>query len=341
MDIYSTTSLNRTVLDLKRSPAFLLGLFFGSIETSDTEDIKFDVETGKPRISPFVSPLKEGKVVESLGYTTNSFSPAYVKDKRVHDPNKAFKRAMGETIGGSRTPIDRFQAALVRDLADQQAMLTRRKELMAAEVLRTGAITISGDDYPAVAVNFGRDAALTKALDSTTEWGAAGVSPIKDLENWGLLVFDTSGAAPTDAVMDVAAWQLLREDPTFDKLVDKRRLSDVDAIRYTAVIAAGGVYQGRIGDLKIWLFNGQYIDDAGVSQKFLPPGTVILGSAQIEGVQHHGAIKDIDAGLQPLESFTKSWTVQDPSARILLMQSAPLVVPYRPNASFCATVIAP
>lgn len=340
MDIYSTTALNRTVLDLKRSPAFLLGLFFGSIETSDTEDIKFDVENGKPRISPFVSPLKEGKLVESLGYTTNSFSPAYVKDKRVHNPNKAFKRAMGETIGGSQTPVNRMQAAMVRDLADQQAMLTRRKELMAAEVLRTGSCTITGEDYPTVVVNFGRDAALTKALDSSTEWGAAGVSPIKDLENWSLLVFDKSGAAPTDCVMDVAAWQLLRDDATFDKLVDKRRLSDVDTIRYTAMIAAGGVYQGRIGDLKIWLFNGQYIDDAGTSQKFLPEGTVILGSAQIEGVQHHGAIRDVEA-LFSQESYTKSWVVQDPSVRILLMQSAPLVVPYRPNASFCATVVAP
>ncbi|HEY1035552.1 MAG TPA: major capsid protein [Pseudoxanthomonas sp.] len=339
MDIYGTTTLNRTVLDLKRSPAFLLGLFFGSIETSDTEDIKFDVETGKPRISPFVSPLVEGKVVESLGYTTNSFSPAYVKDKRVHDPNKAFKRAMGETIGGSQAPINRLQAALVRDIADQQAMLTRRKELMAAEVLRTGAITISGEKYPTVSVNFGRDAALTVALTSGSKWGDSGVSPIKDLETWSLLVFDKSGAAPTDCVMDVAAWQKVRDDATFDKLVDKRRLSDVEQIRYTAMIAAGGVYQGRIGDLKIWLFNGQYIDDAGSSQKFLPTGTVILGSAAIEGVQHHGAIKDIDAGLQPLESFTKSWTQQDPSVRFLLMQSAPLVVPYRPNASFCATVL--
>jgi hypothetical protein len=339
MDIYSTTTLNKTVVDLDRSPAFLLDLFFRSSEESQTEDIKFDVEIGKPRITPFVSPLKEGKVVESLGFTTNSFSPAYVKDKRVHNPNKAFKRAIGEKIGGSRTPVDRLQEALLRDLADQQEMLTRRKELMAAEVLRTGACTITGEDYPTVVVNFGRDAALTVSLGAGSKWGEAGVSPIDDLEEWQLLVFDKSGAAPTDCIMDVAAWQKLRDDAKFDKLVDRRRLSDVEQIRYTAVVGKGGVYQGRIGDLRIWLFNGNYIDEAGVSQRFLPNGTVILGSASIEGVQHHGAIKDIAAGLQAMESFTKSWVVEDPSVRYLLMQSAPLVVPYRPNASFCATVL--
>lgn len=340
MDIYGTTTLNRTVLDLRRSPAFLLGLFFGQIETSETEDIKFDIENGKPRISPFVSPLKEGKLVESLGFTTATFTPAYVKDKRVHNPNKYFRREIGETIGGGQSPASRAQANLVRDLADQQAMLTRRKELMAAEVLTTGKSTIAGEDYPTVVVDFGRDAALTVALDSATEWGATGVDPLADLETWSLLVFDKSGAAPTDAVMDVAAWQRLRASETFDKVVDRRRLSDVEQIRYSAMIAAGGVFQGRIGNLNIWLYNSTYVDEDGNSQRFLPTGTVILGSAQVEGVQHHGAIRDFDA-LFAQESFTKSWTVPDPSIRILLMQSAPLVVPYRPNASFAATVIAP
>jgi hypothetical protein len=40
-----------------------------------------------------------------------------------------------------------------------------------------------------------------------------------------------------------------------------------------------------------------------------------------------------------MEYFTKSWTIPDPSTRILLMQSAPLMVPYRINASFSAKVL--
>ena len=338
MDIYSTTALNRTVEDLRRSPSFFLGLFFGQIETSDTEDIKFDVENNRPRISPFVSPLVEGQLVESAGYVTKSFSPAYVKDKRVHNPNKAFKRAMGEKIGGSSTPANRLQRALVRDLADQQEMLTRRKELMAAEALRTGKVTVTGEKYPTVVVDFGRDPALTVVKTTGTKWGDTGVDPITDVENWTLLVFQKSGVSPTDIVMDTAAWQQYRLSPTFDKLVDKRRLNDVEMVRYAAVIAAGGRFQGRIGDQNIWLFENSYVDENGVEQKFLPNGTVILGSAAIEGVQHHGAIRDVEA-LFPQESYTKSWVIQDPSVRILLMQSAPLVVPYRPNASFCATVL--
>ena len=74
MDIYSTTALNRLVQSLKRPQTALLGAFFGQVETSDTEDIKFDVENKKRRIAPFVSPLREGKLVEDEGYVTGYYA---------------------------------------------------------------------------------------------------------------------------------------------------------------------------------------------------------------------------------------------------------------------------
>jgi hypothetical protein len=42
--------------------------------------------------------------------------------------------------------------------------------------------------------------------------------------------------------------------------------------------------------------------------------------------------------MQAMPYFAKSWIEKDPSARVLLMQSAPLPVPYRINASMAATV---
>ena len=37
--------------------------------------------------------------------------------------------------------------------------------------------------------------------------------------------------------------------------------------------------------------------------------------------------------------FSKSWVEEDPAVRYLMLQSAPLVVPYRVNASLCAKVL--
>lgn len=339
MDIYSTASLNRLVQSLKRPQSALLTTFFGEIETSDTEVIFFDVENKKRRISPFVSPLREGRLVEDEGYVTKSFTPAYIKDKRVHDPNKALKRAAGESVGGDQTPLNRHQANLARSSADQLDMLVRRKEVMASEVLRTGKVTISGDGYPTVLVDFGRNAAHTVALLTTARWGEAGVKPLENVEDWTSTLLQNSGAVVKDVIMDPLAWRLFRADADVAKVLDSRPLStSADSIVAVQFAKLGMSFKGSIGELRFWVYQDWYVDEAGTEQKMIPDYTVILASPDVDGVQHQGAIRDEAAGLQPLEFFSKSWVVEDPSRRILLMQSAPLLVPYRPDATFCATV---
>ena len=77
----------------------------------------------------------------------------------------------------------------------------------------------------------------------------------------------------------------------------------------------------------------------GALTPYLPDGTVIITSPDLEGVRAYGAIKDEAAGYQALPFFPKSWVEHDPAVRYLLLQSAPLIVPYRVNASLCATVL--
>lgn len=73
--------------------------------------------------------------------------------------------------------------------------------------------------------------------------------------------------------------------------------------------------------------------------KLLPAKTVIMGAKDgLEGTRCYGAIHDEKANWTAHRYFTKSWVEEDPSVRWLLLQSAPLVVPYRPNASLCATI---
>lgn len=346
MDIYGTATLNRTVESLKRPNAFLLNTFFGQIELSDSEEIYFDVEIDgvSRRLAPFVHPMKEGKVVESEGFNTKSFKPAYVKDKRVHEPNRSFRRGIGETIGTGQTmtPAERAAANLQRDLQNQVNMLTRRKEVMAAEVLRTGSCTIKGDGFGTVTVSFGRDVDLTNTLSGADCWDQTGIKPLELIEDWSFEVLQESGAVVRDIVMEKNAWRaFVAATGIVDKL-DKRR-TDVNGNMMTIVPPEHVAYMGTDGVYRYWVYTDWYIDpDTGAETAILPYGTVLGLSFDIMGVQHHGAIRDtkaIEGGLAMSEYFVKSWEVEDPSSRILLMQSAPLVVPYRPNASWAATVI--
>jgi len=336
MDIFSTGVLARVVSELPPPAPFILNSFFPTVQMEVGEDIHFDVDQGRRRLAPFVAPVVAGQVVSSNGFYTKTFTPAYVKDKRVFTPERAFKRAIGERIGGELAPAQRQQAALAKDLTDQIAMLTRRQEVMAVETLRTGKVVVKGALYPEQELDFGRDAALTVALTSAARWGEAGVSPLDDVQAWSLLVTEKSGAAANVVTMDVKAWKLFSADPQVQKLLDRFR--GKDAMNPT-VVGEGGRYMGNIGDLDIYTYVGWYEHpDTHINTPFLPDHTVLITSPDLEGVRAYGAIRDEDAGFQAVPYHVKSWVEQDPSVRYLLMQSAPLPVPYRVNASFCATV---
>lgn len=336
MDIFTTGVLARVVAELPAPQPFILNSFFTALQTETSEEIHFDIASGKRRLAPFVSPIVAGQVVASQGFTTQTFKPAYVKDKRVFDSSRPFKRAIGERIGGELNPAQRLQALLMSDLQDQLNMLTNRQEVMAIEALRTGKVVVKGDQYPEVELDFQRHADLTKALEGAARWGETGVDPLNDVEAWSMLVTQHSGATANTVIMDVKAWQLFSASTKVQKLLDRFR--GADQLNPT-VTGAGGRYMGSIGTFDIWVYAGWYEHpDTKAINPFLPDHTVIITSPELEGTRAYGAIRDEEAGFQAVPYFSKSWVEKDPAVRYLLLQSAPLPVPYRVNAAMCATV---
>ena len=337
LDTYGTAVLSKVITYLPKPQSWLLDRYFPQTIVSDVEDIYFDVQNGKRRISPFVSPLSQGKIVDSLGFRTNVLRPAYVKDKRVFDPTRPLRRAIGEALtGGNISPRDRSDENLRNEMEDQMNMLTRRMEWMAAQALATGGYTISGEKYQTVVINFGRASGQQVVLSGAARWGQAGVSPLDLLQDWSMQMLQASGVMARDVIMDVAAWKIFRRDPTVQQRWAAFNGNAAD-IKFDATTETGGVFMGGIDGFNFFVYQDWYVDDNNVEQPMLPLNTVLLVSPQLEGVRHFGAIKDHDS-LSAVPYFPKSWIEPDPSVRYLMLQSAPLMVPYRPNASFAATV---
>ena len=338
-DLFSTDVLNAVVASLLGGSQFLLDRYFPNTQTEVSEEIHFDTLDGKRRIAPFVSPLVEGQIVASLGYKTATLKPAYIKDKRVFDMNRPLKRWAGERIGGSTTPGDRLRAMVARDISDQLDMLNRRLEVMAGEVLTTGKSTISGDKYPTVVVDFGR--APGNTVVASPLWSDPNSKPLTDLGAWSMASLQSQGIMLSDVLMTTDSWATFRANTSVNSwLTSSRAITTPPSLAANQMIQEGGVYMGTIDVFNIWVYAGWYVDPAdGVEKPIIPNGTVILTSPQLQGVRAYGAIRDEEAGLQALPYFAKSWVEQDPSVRFLMLQSAPLVVPYRPNASVKARVL--
>lgn len=340
MDIFSTNHLTAVVNSLQGlGPNSLLARFFPDVLNETAEEIHFDVAADVMGLAPFVSPVVEGKIMEEQGFTTKTFKPAYVKPKRAFEPSTAFKRMKGERIGGSLSPDQRMRAKVAEHMMIDREQIDNRMEWMAAQVLMTGAVTISGEKYPTQNVSFGRDAALTITLTAGNKWGDAGVKPLDSLQDWSLLMGQKSGSYGRNIIMTPAAWKVFRVDSDVQNRINvQRSLGQNPTMGQDAITQTGLTFIGTIDSYNIWLYQGLYKDDSGTITDFLTDGTVLMVGAMM-GKQIFGAIKDEEAGLQAISYFSKSWLEKDPSVRLVMTQSAPLVVPYRPNASLAATVI--
>lgn len=340
MDIFDTRVLNGVVYYLTPKVTFLSSRYFPVVQTEESEEIHFDKVTKKLRLAPFVSPMVEGKIVKSQGYTTDSFRPAYIKDKRPFDPTKPIKRLPGEAINGELSPEQRLDILVRNELTDQLEMLDARFEWMAAQILLTGKVIISGEDYPTKEVDFGRTAGLTTSLGGGSRWGESGVNPLDDLQDWATAVNDAAGTEPIDVIMTPDVWKVFRKDPEVKDRLDRRRV-DQTIMSMAASFQPGAAYKGEIDGFQIYTYRGRYWDeDTSAHVSFLPDKTVIMTSSELQGVKAFGAIKDLKS-LKAQPYFVKSWEEEDPSVRMLLMQSAPLLVPYRVDASTCVTTVIP
>lgn len=340
MDYFSTTALQGVLPNLKVAQSFLLDRFFPNVITFDTEEVAVDIDKGLRRIAPLVSPLVQGKIVESRTFSTKTFRPAYVKPKTPFRPNRALKRTMGETIGGNLSPAQRMQLLIMQELRDHVEQITRRLELMAAQGLITGKVVVKGEGYPEQLVDFQRDATLTVTLEGTHKWDQAGATPLDDLDAWALLILQKSGAQAIDVVMDITTW--LAFSKTAQVQDELKRLATAGQIPLDLGIEfkSGASFRGTVRGFNIWVYVDWYIDpDTNTEVPMLPSGTVILGSAQIQGARLFGAIQDEAAGLMPLQYFSKSWLENDPAVRFVMTQSAPLPVPTRVDASLSAKVL--
>lgn len=341
---YDTNTLVQVVPNLKVAQQFLLDKFFRNIVTADSEKVSIDVDVGIRRMAPFVSPLVEGKLVEQRRYQTNEFKPAYIKDKRAPDLRKPVMRQIGERIGGELKGIEREQANLAAEMTDQIDILNRRLEWMAAQALLGGKVTISGEGFPTVVVDFGRDPALTVALSAGQQWTPANVAaltatPTQNIEDWQHIILKKSGAKVTDIVFSTSAWTGFLADPLAKGAIQYPTLAQSgNIINPGAQIEQGAVYKGKWGQYDLWVYNDWYVDDNGVEQPMLPDGDIIMSGPMMMGTRAFGMIMDPAFNYEPMPYAPKTWVENDPGQRFIMMQSSPIVIPSRVNACFSANV---
>lgn len=350
MALYDQYTLAEVFRRQKTAAApFWLGFFPRQINFT-TPEVAFDkVFSDERALAPFVAPNVQGRPQSLEGHETWSFKPAYIKIKDVVHAEMHLDRQAGEDFGtgGQTLSIEQRRDAVIATLLRKQKLkLANRLEWMAARAVIDAKVTIAGEDYPSVTLDFKRDPSLTGVLAGAAKWDQATADPMADLKDMRINANELSGVRVTKHIFGANAWDL------FTRRVDLKELMNINyggmEVKVTRLTDSYGdtmEYVGTIagldgaGRIECWVNTARYINpDTGTLEYLLDQNTVVGVSDSINGARCFGAIMDAKARYQALSVFNKNWINEDPSVEYLLMQSAPLMVPGDPDASYSIKV---
>jgi hypothetical protein len=349
VDLYEPRRM-LTALEQRKIPfSFFLDTFFREEDVSMEDAIDIDIDRGGQRImAAFVNPRLQGQLVERRGYRTRSYKPPYVKPKRVTTAEDALKRQMGEVMVNSGvSPAARAAKLVGKDLGELDDMIWRREEWMAACAVQTGVIEVEGEGVKDE-IDFDMLDTHKIVLSGTARWSqGTTASPLKNLRSWSVdIIQEDSGLVPGIAIFGRNSWddfmscdEIVGASSGHKSLFDMRAI-DVGRIDPTPLAAGGVTYQGYLKELNLDLYTyaGKFWNDSTKTSEWLMhPDKVLVGCTDARCIRHYGVIKDLDS-LIPVRRFPKTWIEKDPSVRMLMVQSAPLIANHQPDAFVCATV---
>lgn len=336
----------RTMLDALRivfaPKTFFLDTFFPITQTHDTAYVDIDVEKGKRKMAPFVNPLGKATPMDRNQVKTFTFSPPYIKPLRPITPQMLLVRQPGEMIYvNDMSPAERLAQMIGKDLGEMRDNIIRRIEWMAAQILLTGQVTVTGEGVNAT-IDFLRAAANTFALAGTSLWTDPASKPVDNIRDWKLQLAQESGRVPdVMAVGSDVAKAIYNNQQVKDLLHNRRvQMGQIDPTD----LPDGSSYIGSLEDVDIYSYAEWFLDDNNVEQPMMPANKIILGSTKTRAVRHFGVIQVLEAMTGKVQSaavdfFPRIYTENNPSTMFLELNSAPLPVTHEPDAFLCAQVI--
>lgn len=336
MDFFTHAEIAGVLSDISPFQRFLLN-FFSQGHYSEDEKIYFDRIQEDLRVSIFQGPNRPATVTKQRGFSVEAYEPGYIKDKITVSAKQVIKRRPGQPLSAAMSAEEKFAAIIAQEAQNMLTRFYRRLELMAAQLLIAGSYSMVGEDVN-VTVDQERLPANTITKSGGTAWKSVNtaVSPINDIED----AMETAKGVIKTIVMGKLAWAQVKKDPMFEKLIY------IDALKGQSngllfgpqakdlSMPEGLIYRGTLGGADIYTYTETYTHpDTGVETLFIPGDGVLLLPDATYGWQCFGLIEDADSNYTTTEYFFKNWVEKDPGIPYLMMQSAPMLLHTKINAT--------
>ena len=330
MPDYTTREMMDAIDQTPPVRTFFQKTFFPTDNTHVTEKVEFDVRKGKRIMAPFVSPRIGGKVITRQGFKTNQFSTPKLAPERALTVDDISQRMIGENIYSQRTPEEREDELLAKDMTDLEESIARRKEWMCCQVLYEGKLDVVDEEEGIdIQVDFGFTNIVVLAADE--QWSLATVDPLKILRARRKKTIKDTGKAPDIAIFSSDVIEDFISNPMIVKAMDVLNMKNV--VIEPRIVDPALTFYGRIAelDLDIYTYDEWFLNDEGEDEAMVPPGTVLLAHSDGEGAIEYGLVTQMeDKKFRSYEGklVPKVWADEKDEVKKIRLTSRPLPRPY-------------
>ena len=327
---YTTIEMMDAIDQTPSVRSFLRKTFFPGAQTHVAEKVEFDVRKGKRIMAPFVSPRKGGKVITRQGWKTNQFTTPKIAPERALTVDDISKRAIGENIYSKRTPSEREDELLAKDLTDLEESIDRRKEWMCRQILFDGKLDVQDEEEGVdVQIDFGFTNIIV--LGDDEQWKLATVNPLLLFGRLRKKIIKDTGRAPDIAIFSSDVIHDFIENKFIKESMDVLNMKNVEI--KPRVVDPALTFYGRIAelDIDIYTYDEWFLNDKGEDESIIPAGTVLLAHSDGEGQIEYGLVTQMeDKKFNSYEGklVPKVWADENSEVKKVRLTSRPLPRPF-------------
>lgn len=330
MPEYTTREMMEAIDQTPPVGTFFQRTFFPGEQTHISERVEFDVRKGKRIMAPFVSPRKGGKVITRQGWKTNQFTTPKIAPERPLTIDDVAHRGIGENIYSQRTPAEREDELLSRDLTDLEEAIARRREWMCRQIMYTGKVDVVDEEEGVdVQIDFGFNNILV--LGANEGWSQTTVNPLLVLRDLRRKIIKAAGSAPDIALFSSDVVEDFVTNPFVKEAMDMLNYKNI--VIEPRVIDQALTFYGRIAelDLDVYTYDEWFLNDEGEDEAMVPAGTVLLGHSNGEGQIEYGLVTQMeDKTFRSYEGklVPKVWADENSEVKKVRLTSRPLPRPF-------------
>lgn len=298
-DIYKPKTMLEPYIKKMQASTFFIKNFFDNPVFFDTEEVDMDFYKEKRKIAPFVFEGVDSINASREGFTTKRYKTPKIGVNTIYSNDILNKRLPGELQYSNLTPEERAVVLQVFDYVKLDNMITRTEELMCAELLQTGIVTIEeySEDKSGVVntVKVEYDKNKREQLTGDKEWSNVDADIYGMLEQKALEI-RRGGYNPEVIIIGDEAWAHMMKNKSIINALDNRRMNigTVDPTFTANESGEGYSHLGQIkgamlGNLQMYSYNAWYSKGNGELTPYLDPNTVIMAPKNI-GEMLYGAI---------------------------------------------------